>query len=200
MPSTISTSSRTGCPTEAFYDYYGKLPKATATQLRRLSKLHPSDWYFNRCLADVFIGYYYQVDRSRPRPKRTDKYWFNAGWKNLQKYQSLVERDPVASMEARGILLDADRPDVKALLRLRTVRTKGEFLNKVRDLYTTFEANYTLSWHFWAASSSADMDKALHAAESDKRCSALIRDAIRTHHAFFKACGKTPSSRPTRAS
>ena len=98
-------------------------------------------------------------------------------------------------MESRKILLDSDRPDVRALLRLRDVRGKGEFVRQLNAIYPIYAENCNLHWDFWAAESQTDMDKALRAAEMSKKCSPLVLESIRSHHAFFTSCGRLPPQR-----
>ena len=182
-----------GRPTGAYWDYYGALPKALNKQLRRLRNLHISDWYFNRCLCLVFIGFDVRYVSSKPGPKRNTGYWYRAGWKKLQEYQHRAKADAVDSMESRRLLLDPDRPDVKAMLRLRKASSYSEFRKQLPGLYQGYAENTRLYAELWRAESRSALDKALTKAKSSKLCSPITLQAIQSHYDFAISTGRTPS-------
>jgi len=82
---------RSGVPTDVYFGLFGTLPEAQRERLNRLSGLRAYDWYFNRAIALVCIGFewrcwkkYYQTVY-----KRDDRYWINAAYKKLCIYQEL---------------------------------------------------------------------------------------------------------------
>jgi len=182
-----------GSPTENHYDYFNVLPGEMRRQLIRLSGLHTSDWYFNRCLLNACEGLQIKYENERPRPKWGVRSCYNAAWNKLQDYQRLARGVP--SMEARKILMDPDRADVKALLRLRGAETKADFVRQLNSLYPTYANNCDHYYNFWVATSQGEMDKALQAAETNSKCSHMVIKAIQSHHAFFTSCGTLPSQR-----
>lgn len=184
---------RSGVPTESFYDFFNVLPAHLGRQLLRLSRLHLSDWYFNRCLQNAFDGFDTKCRDERPRPTWGFRKSYAAAWNKLREYQRLSVGVP--SMESRKLLLNPDRPDVIAVLRLRGIQEKGEFFELLSDIYPTYAANSKLHWDFWAAKSRVDLDRALRAAESSKVCSPLVLESIRSHHTFFTQRKTLPSQR-----
>lgn len=186
-----------GCPTEAFYDFYGELPTKLADQLDRLGRLVDSDWYFNRCLMNVLYGLHREFDPGMQRQKRTPSYWFAAGWKQLARWN--MERrgnkgDGGASFVDRGVLGNADLPDVRLLISLSEPGDERDFHRRVAALREPYLVNCKLFRNFWSAKTPTQMDAALAAAQKSKLCSPLILDAICSHHAYFKAMGSAPSA------
>lgn len=102
-----------GMPTDYFARYVGAVPLHLTQQLLRLANLHFSDWFFNRCIAAIFVGFDNRIafEDEGISYKRSDAKWFESGWRFLNIYQKLTGDGSVPSMEKRGILLKPLRAD-----------------------------------------------------------------------------------------
>jgi hypothetical protein len=110
---------RNGAPTTVFCQYYGELSPELSVQLVRLGRLQASDWYFNRCLFNVFLAYEYRCRKNRygSTPKRTDSYWLTAAWKRLRLFQQMTS--PLLLKMIRSHYAFATQPQALPSARIR---------------------------------------------------------------------------------
>lgn len=187
---------RNGSPTAAFFRYHGALSPELSAQLVRLGRLHRSDWYFNRCLFNVFLAYEYRCwkDWHGSTPKRTDNYWLKAAWKRLCLYQQKIDREGPLPMEDRGILPSAQSTDVSQMLSLRGCTSERTFLASIEDLYPAYRQNLRLFQRYWEAKGDKGRLRIITQAERNTMTSPLLLKVIRSHYAFAIASRSLPFS------
>jgi hypothetical protein len=174
---------REGTPTDYFARYVGPVPPALQAQLIRLSGLRVSDWYFNRCLAAIFIGF-----DNRREKSGYSRDWVKTGWNFLVKYQRLVTRHTIESMEARGIILRPMRADMRLMLRLRSVFDESEYYCLAESLFKIYDTNCkAFECYFYRKMSPRQRGTAFSKAMSIKGISPLVKSVIGSHHAAWMA-------------
>ncbi len=173
-----------GTPTPTYFRFYGPLPKALTYQLDRFSHLEVSDWFFNRCLFNLFLGFTYRCDKKwyGQTRSRTDDYWFKAAWRRLQIHQRLVCENQTASMESRKILRKPILPDTKRLLSVRQVETENEFLRFADSLHPTYERNFGLWRSYWDAETRSAKFAVLRKVERISESDQLLFSVLRNHY------------------
>ncbi len=92
-----------GLPTWRFFSIFGPLGNAQIARLGRLASLVISDWYFNRAIALILLGFDYrcQFQLYHENPHRDDRYWFRAAYRKLAAHQRLSDY----TLEKRGIVI-----------------------------------------------------------------------------------------------
>ena len=180
-----------GRPTEAYYDYFGPLPRALRKQLLR--RFLPSDWYFNRCLAMLDLALAERYARSEAGTVRRIRFWQTAAWNRLQDYQRKSEGDP--SMEARGLVMEPGDPGTKALLKLRTITKRNVFDAAVRAMYQCYAKNHNLHADLWNAKKAADRVRVVRRAERSRYCHPLTLRTLRSHDEFQRAQDRVTKER-----
>ena len=67
-----------GMLTENYIRIFGKAPDELIERLQRLKNLQVEDWFFNRSISGIFVGYDCRCDKEfRGKDyRRTDSYWF----------------------------------------------------------------------------------------------------------------------------
>jgi len=172
-----------GKPTANYFYFYGALSEQLISQLKRFSVLDVSDWWFNRSLFNVILGLRYLAEKQRfsLTPKRSDEYWFRAGWKRLKTFRSLVSISALPSIEERGLALIPEDPSTRQLLAFMDKHSEKEFLEHAYAIYPQFCLNYDLAESFWEADSVGEMRHVLQRAEQSD-CSPLLYQAICSHY------------------
>lgn len=118
----IPPALRAGIPTR----HWGRLDAETRQQatktIRRYSRLHVSDWYFNRAVfrALLGVGRAYGVETRQPRKTRGVEYYAIACLKALRLWRELAAG--VDSFEMRGLAPAKPTSDQAILLSLRQAR------------------------------------------------------------------------------
>ncbi|MGI9278092.1 MAG: HNH endonuclease [Endozoicomonas sp.] len=79
---------KNGLITDDYISIFGIPSQMFLNQLDRLGRLEIIDWYFNRCLANTFIGFDWRCvsEFEQVRKKRDDHYWFGSGWKRMKRF------------------------------------------------------------------------------------------------------------------
>jgi len=118
-----------GIPTPDFLRFHGIVPIEVARHLRRFSRLHVSDWYFNRAVFNTLLGAVAQFERRRSdgrRMARGTEYRAKAALKFLSKWKQLIEKEKLPDMKSRGLLPATPSRDQKLLLGLFHATTVPE--------------------------------------------------------------------------
>ncbi|HVC95431.1 MAG TPA: hypothetical protein VND64_17170 [Pirellulales bacterium] len=135
---------RKGRPTDDFFTFHEILPDHIAKHLRRFASLHYSDWFFNRAVhrvkAAAAVATETRVDGT-PFTRGPD-YCCRAAMKYLLEWRQIVERDPPADFESRGLLPPNPSADHELLIKLTTVTE----LKEVVRIASTLAPFSAASW------------------------------------------------------
>jgi hypothetical protein len=129
-----------GYPTSTYYDIFGPLRPDQIKRLQRLAKLIPADWYFNRAIGQILLGFDYRcwLERDGSRPSRSDQYWFGCAWKKLTQFR----KTGGTSFETRGIA-DPNDENAQQWLTLRNTASEEAFHLIVEKIYSSYAANFS---------------------------------------------------------
>lgn len=171
-----------GLPTSIYFDIFGLLPPFQTARLRRLENLRPADWFFNRALGSILIGFDYRcrLERYDERPVRDDAYWFAAAFRKLRDFQSIS----CPSLEERKIVVNPT--DIQRhWLALRDVESIGQLQARLRPLYASYRANFRV-WarYFFDAETRTARKAALMSAEKAKGLNGDTLSCIRADFEF----------------
>lgn len=164
-----------GLPTWRYFDIFGHLTPVQTARLDRLSRLTPKDWYLNRAVGQVLLGFDYRcrLERYKKQPQRDDRYWFRAAYRKVMEHQTF---DTGPSLEDRGIVAE---PGATVLLwnDMMTAESERSFLLTVEPHHSIYHANF-LVWtrYFYDSESDAEKRQALHYAEKAR---GLTDDTLR---------------------
>lgn len=122
-----------GKPQSQFLKINGPLSRQISKDLVRFSRLHPSDWYFNRALFRVLLGVDY-LDNGIGVRSRDDRYYASAALKIIGKWRRIASKASVPSLEERGLAPNKPSPDQKLLLRIRDAETILEIRRLMKQL------------------------------------------------------------------
>ncbi len=133
-----------GQPTSFYRSYFGIPPSPIPQWLARHTRFSPVDWYFNRCLYNVFLGLHFRCERIYldKHPQRDDHHWFKAAWKRLQQFQRLSQVPHALPLERRALLGPPESPESRHLLALRSCQTWSRFQQQLERLNLFYTANY----------------------------------------------------------
>ena len=109
-------------------------------RLRRFAALHISDWYFNRAIWLAYLGVW-QLHYKGNGMVRDDHYYARASYKKISKWQTLVSRDAVPSIESRGLAPASPSPDQEHLLQIREATSVDE----LHDIMFLFLRHFSAS-------------------------------------------------------
>ena len=133
---------RDGRATAEYLYFLGVVPEAVRRNLRRLSKLHPSDWYFNRGVVNTMFAVEDRWLRRRGRVYRRDShYWARAALRALDAWRKAAARAGVPTLEARGLVPKSPSPDQELLLGLRQAESLTEVTRIVSALLPYYRVN-----------------------------------------------------------
>jgi len=152
-----------GLPTSVYYDIFGPLPPFQTARLRRLENLRPADWFFNRALGSILIGFDYRcrLERYDERPVRDDSYWFGAAFRKLCEFQ----KRQASSLEERKIVVNPTEMQ-RHWLGLRDVGSIEQLRARLRPLYASYRANFRAWFGYFDAETPASRKAALKSAEN----------------------------------
>lgn len=171
---------RNGEITEHYIKVFGVPSSALVEQLQRLSALEPADWFFNRAVSSVFVGFDWRCDAEFKGKiyKRTDIYWFKSGWKRLQNFhrkrgnQSIIDK---------GLIKNKCPFGTKELLCLEQITTEKDYLDFIESIYPIYRNSYkALNQYFNLVSYEARLDYAQQVAEMRSLHPEIIK-AIKSH-------------------
>lgn len=131
-----------GLPTPDFFFLERQLTPEIAGRIIRFSKLHSSDWSFNRAIWLVCLGLCCHSDSRRGATRsRDDCYYAKAALKRICAWRALVERDSVASLEKRFLTPKSLQEDHRLLLSVRKATSTDEILAIMKLLLQFHIAN-----------------------------------------------------------
>jgi len=169
-----------GIPTLVYFHIFGPLPRFQTDRLRRLGSLLPADWFFNRALGSILIGFEYRcrLERYGERPTRDDAYWFNAAFRKLCEFQKVQ-----SSLENRKVVVNPT--EIQRLwLGLRTVESIEQLQTRLRPLYALYRANFRVWFRFFDAETPTQRRAALKSAEKAAGLSGDTLACIQADFAF----------------
>ena len=129
-----------GKATKRFYKLNKTLPRKMAHYLNRLSKLHYSDWYFNRAIFRMLLGVDYLHNGVGVRI-RDDLYYASATLKAIEKWRKIVSREMVATLEERGLVPVKPSIDKQLLLNVRESLSVRDIRVTMKKLLPIYAAN-----------------------------------------------------------
>ena len=120
---------------------FGAPPKSLVEQLNRLKSLEPADWFFNRSLSSVFVGFDCRCDKEFKgiEYKRNDIFWFKSAWKRLQNYQ---KKRSSKGIYERGLIKKTYPYGSMELLKAENISTEKEFLIWIESIYPSYRESY----------------------------------------------------------
>lgn len=151
-----------GRPCETYFRIFGALDATALLRLKRLQSLSEFDWYFNRAVANILLGFDWRCQKQRYGVvhKRDDNYWFKAGFNKLAIF---LKNDEVASFEKRGLLTKSSE---KSWLELEQAETLNTMREVCEEIFPVYQRNYDAWWaYFWDAKTASDFRGALQQAK-----------------------------------
>jgi hypothetical protein len=154
-----------GCPTQNLL-----------AQLKRLKHLEVSDWYFNKCIDNIFEGLTWrcEVEFKDVRYKRDDMYWFGSGWKRLTKFQKKKGR----SIKERGLIMTPNPFGSELLLELEEIYEAEDYAQWIERIYPVFRANYRLLHLFFTLNDEDAKQGLIQEARLDNRVHPEVLSAL----------------------
>lgn len=132
-----------GKPTDAYFKHNKILPDHIAHDLEKLSRLHHSDWYFNRAIFRVLLGVNYLHNGVGVR-SRDDSYYAVAALKAITIWRKLVAKEKVASLEERGLVSTKLSHDQHLMLSVRGVQTVDNIRDNMRSILPIYLEKWRL--------------------------------------------------------
>jgi len=171
---------KNGKPTEHYLKVYGTPTKALVERLNRLRNLRPEDWFFNRSISGIFIGFNCRCDNEFKGLSytRTDKYWFMSAWKRLQKYQK--KRGPQSLLE-RGIVKDPIPFGSPELLMLENINNESDLYEWIEINYPIYRESYKAFFNYFNMDSIQDSNSFILELENNIYLHPDVKKAIKTH-------------------
>lgn len=131
-----------GIPTKEFFWLQHVLTEEHAEHITRFSKLHTSDWYFNRAISHVCLGLRWLGDAGHGvRRSRDNVYYARAALKTISTWRKLVTKDRVPSLEKRGLVPKRMNQDQELLLNIRKAGSIEEITATMKRLLPFHSAN-----------------------------------------------------------
>ena len=161
-----------GRPSETYFAIFGALGGASLHRLERMEKLSEFDWYFNRAIANIFLGFDWRCAKKRGGAvyKRDDLYWFKAGFRRLSIFLKNVG---VPSFSKRQLLT---RSSERCWLDLAGVETLKDMQEVAEEIFPVYQRNYDAwaAW-FWDAKSVSQLETAYRQAKDQNVDQRIIR-------------------------
>ena len=171
-----------GLPTWRYFSIFGPLRSKQIGRLNRLASLVISDWYFNRAITLVLIGFDYRcrLELYEERTHRDDRYWFRAAYRKLAEHQRLS----TDSLEKRGIVIKPTEVQ-RCWLEIRNVSSEATLISAISPLFTIYRANY-IAWarYFYDADTDKQRISAHRRAERSTGLTADTLQCIRDDYAL----------------
>lgn len=128
-----------GKATKYFYELHTTLPRKISHDLDRFSKLHHSDWYFNRAIFRTLLGVDHLHNGIGVRT-RDNLYYAKASLKIIEKWRRIIHKEMVATLEERGLAPINPSLDQKLLLDIREVLNIEDILSIMKKLLPIYTA------------------------------------------------------------
>ena len=131
-----------GQPTRQFFLLHHCMKPKQIEHLNRFSKLHVSDWFFNRAIWHITLGLDWLVDSKRAQPRtRSDVYYSKAALKTISTWRKLAAKEKVPTLEKRGLVPKSMHKDQTLMLSIRECETAEEIADLMRQLLPFHTAN-----------------------------------------------------------
>ena len=118
---------------------HGRLSSQIVRDMARLSKLHYSDWYFNRAHFRLLLGVHYLFNGVGVRT-RDDRYYAAAALKAIKKWRRIVTNGQVTTLEVRELAPIKPSRDQKLILGLRAVNSVDDIQILMKKLLPIYRA------------------------------------------------------------
>ena len=171
-----------GLPTWRYFNIFGPMRPEQIARLNRLACLEISDWYFNRAIALVLLGFDYRcrLELYQEKPQRDDRYWFRAAHRKLSEHKRLSDD----SLEDRGIVINPTEVQ-SCWLEIRSASTEAKLIRAISPLFTNYRTNFS-AWarYFFDADTDKERLSAHRRAERSKGLTADTLQCIRDDYAL----------------
>jgi len=134
-----------GLPTLDAFWILGRIPPEILEHIDRFAVLQPSDWYFNRAVAQLRFA----AAMVNP-PKRVDgrqfvrglAYYCRAAAKRMNDWRRIASEEGASDLSTRGLLPKNPRPDQKLVMQIQTATTELQIEHLARKLAPFLKASY----------------------------------------------------------
>lgn len=177
---------KNGNLTEHYLRTFGKAPESLIERLSRLRNLNKQDWFFNRTISCVFIGFDCRCDKEFKGKyyKRTDEYWFSSGWKRLQKYN---KKKGLENLLERGLIKTPLPFGTDKLLKLEEVKTESEFAEWIEEIYPSYRESYKAFFEYFHTVRIENRKQYIMELESKTNLHPEVLEAIKAHNNVYSA-------------
>jgi hypothetical protein len=169
-----------GALTKCYLSVFGTPPDELMKRLDRLKNLAPLDWYYNRSILGVFVGYDCRCDKEFKgiEYKRNDEYWFKSAWKRLDRYQK--KKGPQTITE-RGLVKEDIPFGTSKLLELETIYSYDGFMQWVEEAYAPYRESYK-AFHEYDLISMHEKGEYIDKLGAVENLHPGVKSAIRSHY------------------
>jgi hypothetical protein len=173
-----------GIPTEKFFLLRQVLTAEQVEHITRFSKLHTSDWFFNRAIWHVCLGLSWLSDSARgQRRSRDDLYYSKAAFRTIATWRKLITKHKVPSLETRGLVPKRMSQDQRLLLSIRRARSVGEVGATMKKLFPFHRSNQAAFDCFlgqlWGNANKKQTDAAfMRSLKADRYITPVVRERI----------------------
>ena len=108
-------------------------------QFERFSRLHHSDWFFNRALYRLLLGVAYLSEEGCTRT-RDDLYYARATLRIRLAWERMLQKERVSSLEMRGLSPARPSADQNIMLKIRDETSVEGLRGIMRRLVPTYAA------------------------------------------------------------
>ncbi|MBX3743485.1 MAG: HNH endonuclease [Akkermansiaceae bacterium] len=166
-----------GEPTDYHFWNVGTVSQDQLRQLKRLSRIQASDWYFNRAIYQLFKAA--GGDRSH---QRGVAYYKKAARTFLGKFIQLNQKADLPDFTERKLVLHPAQSDVKLLLQLQG----GEAPKLFDSIIRIYRFNLRTMERFWDCEEADAMREVIEQAADHRDFSPLVAKALRSQLEFWK--------------
>lgn len=130
---------RRGRPTREYFRTRKALSQKLIRQFERFSRLHYSDWFFNRAVFRLLLGVLFLSEKGCTR-SRDHNYYARAALRMQVAWRRITKKEEVPSLEARGLAPRRPSFDQRSLLTIREESTVEGLLRMMRRLVRPYSA------------------------------------------------------------
>lgn len=170
-----------GSVTEHYLKVFGVPPSSLLERLNRLKELQPEDWFYNRSISGIFIGYNCRCDKEFKglEYKRTDRYWFKSAWNRLQKYQ---KKKGQKNLIERGLVKEPIPFGTIELLKLENIVNEKDFYNWIEKNYSTYRESYKSFYIYFKIDNKEERKSFIEELKKNKVVHPDVIQALTVHH------------------